>query len=88
MLAMATPERDAWLQGYAHALATMNRQHDQPSYIADAFAADGLTGFQLDWAGAEGGDIRELRKAYKHLGRGESHRRWNGIKVDARRGGK
>jgi hypothetical protein len=78
MLVRATPERDAWLCGFAAALAAINRMHDRPSFIADALIDQGLTGFQLQYAGAERDDVRELRKAYQHLSPAEQQRRWYG----------
>lgn len=80
MLEYATPERDAWLRGFAAALASINRMHDRPSFIADALIEQGLTGFRLQFAGAEQGDLRELRKAYAHLSPSEQRRRWHGAK--------
>lgn len=79
-LVQATPERDAWLCGFAAALATMNRQHDRPSFIEDALAAEGITGFYLQIAGAEPDDLRELRKAYQHHAPCDQRRLWHGAK--------
>lgn len=80
LLTHATAERDAWLCGFAAALATLNRYHDRPSMIADVISIEGLTGQRIQLAGAERDDVRELWKAYTHLPPAERTRRWRGAK--------
>lgn len=78
MLQNVNPSRNAWLQGYAAALAQVNRLFDQPTIIASVLATDSISGFRLQYAGAEKFDIKELKKAYAHQSPSVAKNKWNG----------
>jgi hypothetical protein len=58
-------ERDAWLCGYAAALANVDRQHDQPTIVRNCMDGDGLTVKMLRDAGVEAYDLDPIKKAMK-----------------------
>jgi len=53
-----------FLQGFAIALADMNRMHDNPVAVRDVIEGAGLTLNDFKRAGVENYDLRELRKAF------------------------
>jgi hypothetical protein len=55
------PTRDEWLCGYAAALAAVVRLHHLPSTVADVLTADGITLEDLEDAGVEDFDLRQLK---------------------------
>lgn len=58
-------ERDAWLCGYAAALANLDRQHDQPTMVRDCMVGDGVTIKMLKDAGVEAYDLDPIKEAMK-----------------------
>jgi len=62
---MKCPEANAWLQGYAAALAEVNRLYDQPSTIKSVVVGAGLYLEDFKGAGVESYDLKQLRKALK-----------------------
>jgi hypothetical protein len=71
----ASQERDAWLRGYAAALAAVHRLYHEAQIVESVMRADGLTPLMLAAAGAESFDMKEIRRA------------WVKRKAGARRGG-
>lgn len=66
---MTIPEgthmRSEFWQGFAMALATVNRQHDQPTMVKDAMNGYGVTIRMLKASGVEEYDLKEIRKCMK-----------------------
>lgn len=59
------PAKEEFLLGFAIALSTVNRQHDQPTIVKDAIEGNGLTLKMFKDAGVEEYDLKELRKCPK-----------------------
>jgi hypothetical protein len=65
-----TPEEKAFVRGAACALAILNRNHDQPTMVAEVLVAIGVTtAVELGRHGVDRYDIDGLRDALKYLRR-------------------
>lgn len=56
-----TAERDEFLNGFAIALATVQRLHDDPTAVDDAIKSNGLTIADFRKAGVDNYDLNVLR---------------------------
>ena len=54
-----------FLQGFAIALADMDRMHDNPVAVRDTIEGAGLTIADFKKAGVEEYDLKQLRKAFQ-----------------------
>lgn len=52
-------------QGFAMALARVNRQHDQPTMVKDAMEGFGVTLKLLKDSGVDSYDLKEIRKCLR-----------------------
>lgn len=60
---MSTAHQPHWLQGFAAALASVCRAHDQPGHVVDAMNGYGITVADLRRGGVEAYDLDVIKKA-------------------------
>ena len=58
-------EKKAFLQGFAVAVGSLVRDHDQPSMAVDIIRGNGVTLMDLENCGAETFDLKHIRKAWR-----------------------
>ena len=66
---MTTSPPDEFLNGFAIALATVQRMHDDPTAVKDAIEGNGLTIADLRKAGVDPYDLNVLRYCMGELKR-------------------
>jgi hypothetical protein len=58
-------KEDPWMQGFACALATLNRLYDHPGLVEGTLVGSGITIAMLKRAGVEDYDLVELKKCVR-----------------------